>query len=264
MAVRIAHVANSMAQCATTPDAALWVLAKRLEDLEIHGNVFDLLTSNAQELNSVRDRPATYWNFAYPNAHLVAYQLWESLLANAWMIANRLGLVLGQCCADRFDFEVFHLSVLRDHGAAVRDTFAASRLPRAEPLIAELTLEVSKAARQRAAAGKPAQPRAAEDDSAFRPASELLAPEGFPKSYEELRRALDDNPWIGWRRPKSERTGREVGNRLEVHAGHWLRFLAQRKQAAADPLDLPAHIVDAAVQEAQARKDEVNRQRDAK
>jgi hypothetical protein len=266
VAVRIANVANSMSvpHCTAGPDGALWLLPQALQELEIRGDVFGLLTSNAQELNSVRDRPVTYWNIAYPNAHLVVYELWDRLLAKAWLIADSLGLVPGQWCADRFNFDVFHLSVLKDHGVAVRDGFAEWQLPSAEPLIAELALEVSKAARQRAAGVKAEQPPAAQDDSAFRPAKEFLDPPGFPEDYAELAAALEANPWVRWRRPKSERTGREVSNRREVHAGDWHKFLEQRKQAISDPLDLPAHLVDAAVQEAQARKEDVDRKRAAK
>jgi hypothetical protein len=266
VAVRIATVANSMSlpHCTAVPDAALWVLAHHLQQLEIPGDVFGLLTSNAQELNSVRDRPVTYWNIANPNAHLVVYELWDRLLANAWITANSLDLVPGQCCADRFNFDIFHLSVLKDHGAAVRDGFAKWKLPSAEPLIAELALEVSKVARQRAATTAARQAPAAEDDSAFRPATELLVPDGFPKSYKELRQALSDNTWIRWDRPKSKQTGRPVGNRCRVHLGDWHKYLEQRRRATPNPLYMPAHIVDAAVQEVQARKDQVDRQRGAK
>jgi hypothetical protein len=104
------------------------------------------------------------------------------------------------------------------------------------------------------AAAPPAGPEPPADDSAFRPASEFLSREGFPKSYGELNRALDENMWIKRRRPRSKRTGQPIRNRLEVHAGDWHRFLAQRKQEAPDPLDLPADIVDAAVQEVRRRE----------
>src|SRR5438552_4187911 len=79
-AVKITEVAGSLAMCAEIPEPSLLVLIQHLEQLEIRGDVFTLLTANAQEINSVRDRPVSYWNIVYPNAHLVAYELWDRLL----------------------------------------------------------------------------------------------------------------------------------------------------------------------------------------
>jgi hypothetical protein len=246
VAVTIAQVADSLATCAEIPDAALWILNPTLEQLEIHGDVFTLLTANAQELNSVRDRPVSYWNISQPNAHLIAYEVWDRLLAGAWILANSLDLVPGQCCADRFDFDVFRLSVLAGKERAAGDWFSEHPVPRATTLLAELALEVSKVARQRDSLSKLNQSQGTDTESAFRPASEFLNPAGFPKDFRELRQALNDNPWIRRDRPKSRKSGRPVWNRLKVHAGDWHELLERRKQARPDPMDLPAHVVDAA------------------
>lgn len=244
-AVKIAEVANSVSGCVDWPDPALsTLLVPTLQKLELQGDVFALLTGHAQELNSVRDRPAAYGNIVYPNAHLVALQLWDRLLAISWLAANSLELVPGQCCADRFDFEIFHLSVLKGNERAVRDFLMQSKWPEAQSLIAELGLEVSKAARQRLALK-----RVPTVDSAFRPASEFI--DDKHPDLKAIRKVLKDNPGIEWRRPLSKQ-GKPIPNRLEVHAGHWHEYLFREKQM--DPLDLPFEQVSAAVNEVEQRK----------
>src|SRR5262249_60067344 len=52
------------------------------------------------------------------------------------------------------------------------------------------------------------------DDSAFRPAKEMLK-EPFG-TYKAINRALEDNPWIRRKSPSS--------NRLLIHAGDWSKF----------------------------------------
>jgi hypothetical protein len=94
------------------------------------------------------------------------------------------------------------------------------------------------------------------DNSAFRPAKELLSPE-FP-TYKAQHRALEKNPQIRWQRPTSKK-GKPIANRLEIHAGDWNEFLNQRAQANPNPLDLPAEVVDAAVQEVERRKRQTRR-----
>src|SRR5262249_33211709 len=158
-----------------------------------------------------------------------------------WMLANSLGLVPGQCCDDRFDFDVFRLSVLKGKERAVRNCFSEHRPPRAQAPLVELALEVSKVARQRAQLSN--QNHEGELQSALRPANEFLNPTGYPKDFRELRQALEANPWIGRDRPISKKTGRPVWNRLRVHAGDWHQHLERRKQVNPDPLDLPAHVV---------------------
>jgi hypothetical protein len=106
------------------------------------------------------------------------------------------------------------------------------------------------------------------DDSAFVSAKDILEldPEGYPKDYTELRRALEENPGIRQDRPISERTGQPVKNRLRVHAGDWIKHLLlrrQREQATADLiLDVPAHVVDATVEELKSRQKSVRRAAD--
>ena len=254
VAVQIAEVADSLSTCDEYPEGALWLLIPTLERLEIRCDVFALLTGNAQELNSVRDRPVSYGNITQANAHLIAFELWGRLLYGAWSVANSLGLIPGLCCDDRFDFDVFHISVLKGNERAVRDWFLEFKLPSAKPLLAELALEVSKVARQRVQLSN--QNREPDFQSALRPAKEFLNPTGYPKDFRELRRALEANPWIRQDRPISKKTGRPVWNRLRIHAGDWHKFDEQRKEAVPDPLDLPAHVVDAAVREVEDRKAE--------
>src|SRR5947209_8168058 len=79
VAIKIGEVGDCLARCDDYAEGGTWLLVAHLEDLELRGDVFKLLTDNAQELNSVRDRPASYWNIVYPNAHLVAYELWDRL-----------------------------------------------------------------------------------------------------------------------------------------------------------------------------------------
>ncbi|HWY86029.1 MAG TPA: hypothetical protein VNX28_04860 [Gemmataceae bacterium] len=82
------------------------------------------------------------------------------------------------------------------------------------------------------------------DHNVFRPAKEfLMAPYD---TYRAINAVLDENPWIGKRRPRH--------NRLEIHAGDWIKFLAATKPA--DPLDALAETVDA-VMETKARQDKI-------
>jgi hypothetical protein len=76
----------------------------------------------------------------------------------------------------------------------------------------------------------------ATDDSAFRPAKEMLK-EPFG-TYKAIQKVLCDNSWIRRRYPRR--------NRLEIHAGDWSRFLASR--APNDPLDNPAAVIDAIIE----------------
>jgi hypothetical protein len=87
-----------------------------------------------------------------------------------------------------------------------------------------------------------------EDDSAYRPASEFLAPERFP-TLKAIGKALAANPWIRSRRPTGK-NGKPISNRLNIHAGDWHKFV---NQSQGDPLDQPASVVDA-VLETEKRK----------
>jgi hypothetical protein len=80
------------------------------------------------------------------------------------------------------------------------------------------------------------------DDSAFRPAKEFLATPF--DTYKEIKRVLKDNPWIRHRKPSA--------NRLEIHAGDWLKF---RSNQTADPPDSEAAIVDAVLETERAKQE---------
>ncbi len=82
------------------------------------------------------------------------------------------------------------------------------------------------------------------DDSAFRPAKEFLG-EQFD-TYGKLTAALERNPSIRNRKPSKQR--------LEIHAGDWLKFLNERAAEQIDSLDLSAELVDDAVKNIEARK----------
>jgi hypothetical protein len=94
------------------------------------------------------------------------------------------------------------------------------------------------------------------DPTAYLPASDFLDHERF-QTFNAIRKALKENPSIRRRRPVGK-SGKEVPNRLEIHAGDWHQFL--RKQST-HPLDLPAAVVDA-VMEAEKRKLELRKQTD--
>ena len=86
-----------------------------------------------------------------------------------------------------------------------------------------------------------------QNDDGYRPASDLLKPEGWPKNYKELQAALNEHPEIRRRRPRSK-AGTPIPNRLQVHLLDWLKYLDQRGATPApDPLDLPVEAVDRAV-----------------
>jgi hypothetical protein len=109
--------------------------------------------------------------------------------------------------------------------------------------------------------------RSMTDESSFRPAKELIDPNGYPANFGELHRVLAENPWIRTRRPTSRRTGQSIKNRLEVHAGHWVKFLALRKKrqhGSTDVLDQPAEVVAGIVADVQRRQAEERRRRVAK
>lgn len=254
VAVQIAGVADSLAGCRQIPDYSVWVLSRHLQKLEIPGDVFELLTGNAQELNSVRDRPVSYWNIAYPNAHLVVYELWDRLLANSWFLADSLNLVPGQCCGNRFDFDVFHLSVLEGKGREIRDYFSVHPIPRTTALVAELGLEVSRSARQRANRSDQVNGNLRDVDSPFRPAKEFLDATAIT-SHKRLATVLKNNPWIRTRKPSKQR--------LEIHAGDWMRFRSALGSAAFEALDVSGETAEAFMAAARERQEQI-RQRKAK
>jgi hypothetical protein len=105
------------------------------------------LLANTREINSVRDHPVTYWGIVAPNAHLVCFELWARLGNQAWRLARLLGMPA------LYDFyhglEAFDFSVFNGQGKAIRDHFIKLALPSTRHLMAELQLEVSKAAQRR-------------------------------------------------------------------------------------------------------------------
>jgi hypothetical protein len=98
----------------------------------------------------------------------------------------------------------------------------------------------------------PAAVEAADDPTAYRPASEFIAPERFP-TLKAINKALAKNPSIRWRRPTGK-NGKPIPNRLTIHAGDWHDFI-HRKQSVSG-LDQPAHVVDEVI-EIEKRKAEI-------
>lgn len=94
-------------------------------------------------------------------------------------------------------------------------------------------------------------PARGEDDSAFRPAKEMLTEPNYG-TYKALQKALNANPWIRTRRPRA--------NRLLIHAGDWSKFLNSQSP---DPLDTDAEVIDA-VLAAQQRQDTIRQEKRGK
>ena len=113
------------------------VFGKPGKDIQfIHDEVFQAITENTQELNSVRDRPVSYHRYIYPNAHLVCFDLWEQMMGCSAWCAKHLGVP-----------DVMDLT--ERHGQGIRDYFLRYDLPGANELLAELQLEVSKVVQRR-------------------------------------------------------------------------------------------------------------------
>jgi hypothetical protein len=93
-----------------------------------------------------------------------------------------------------------------------------------------------------------------EDESAYRPANEFLR--GAFDTPKKVTAALKKHPWIRRRKPSPQR--------LEIHAGDWMRMEGQRDAAGFDALDVPAKIVDEVVRESQGRQNETRRKKGGK
>jgi hypothetical protein len=92
-----------------------------------------------------------------------------------------------------------------------------------------------------------------EDDTAYVAARTFLKRDGFPKYLSEITASLKVNTWIRWKRPVSKKTGREIPNRLLIHAGDWHKF-EQQKQSMVDPFEQNLSLVEATLEEIEARK----------
>src|SRR5262249_35883609 len=101
------------------------------------------------------------------------------------------------------------------------------------------------------------EPEPTDDPTAYRPASEFIEGSRF-STLRAIRKVLDANPKIRRRRPHAK-TGKQIPNRLEIHAGDWLAFIHAK---SVDPSDMPANVVDA-VMEQEQRKVEIRRQKEA-
>jgi hypothetical protein len=132
-----------------------------------------------------------------------------------------------------------HLHQLQGMLRAVMDTIPAGGQP---PLSTDLANGAPMDGAASAAAG--------DDPTAYRPAKEFLDQKRYP-SYQAIRKALQAAPWIRTQKPSSQR--------LNIHASDWQRMLNQ--PVVADPLDLPAETVDAAVKAVEQRKAEVRKTR---
>jgi hypothetical protein len=96
------------------------------------------------------------------------------------------------------------------------------------------------------------------DETAYRPASEFIDEDRFPY-LKAINAALKANPWIRWSRPIGQ-NGKEIPNRLLIHAGDWHKF---RNERSANPLDAPAGLVEA-VLAAEERKAQIQKQKDGR
>jgi hypothetical protein len=91
----------------------------------------------------------------------------------------------------------------------------------------------------------------ADDETAYRPASEFL--QAPYDTFKAIRKVLKDNPEIRRRNPRR--------NRLVIHAGDWVAFLASTSKV--DPLDAPAAIIDAVI-ETQHAKEQIQQKKAGK
>lgn|GEM_PF-3882898 len=94
---------------------------------------------------------------------------------------------------------------------------------------------------------------APEDNTAFVPAKTFIKRDGFPKYLNEITASLNANLWIRRKRPVSKTTGREIPNRLLVHAGDWHKF-EQQRQPVGDPFDQNPGLVETTLDEIEGRK----------
>jgi hypothetical protein len=99
------------------------------------------------------------------------------------------------------------------------------------------------------------------DDHLYVQKTKLM--EGPYDTHWKFDKVLDAHPEIQWRRPK-DKNGNEILNRLEVHIGDWLKFLAATKRASTvvtNPLDTRDPEPDAIeeIERAKARADEEKR-----
>lgn len=92
------------------------------------------------------------------------------------------------------------------------------------------------------------------DEADFRPASEFLTENRPPRSYRELRRILDENPWIRRFKPSKQR--------LMIHAGDMLRWQAEQDKQKWRSLNSSQGTADAALAEARQRKAAIDKQRE--
>jgi hypothetical protein len=89
-----------------------------------------------------------------------------------------------------------------------------------------------------------------DDDSAYRPASEFVARDC--RNYKEFQKILKDNGSIRKRNPSPQR--------LEVHAGDWMKYMAAKAKAGFDSLDIRGEVVDE-IQEQANRQAELRLQK---
>jgi hypothetical protein len=86
--------------------------------------------------------------------------------------------------------------------------------------------------------------RQVEEAIYYRPAKQFLEDKRF-STYRQLRRFLDLHPTIRRMKPSPQR--------LTIHLGDWLAFFDQVPHQA-DPLDLPAEVVEDAVERVMRQK----------
>jgi hypothetical protein len=86
------------------------------------------------------------------------------------------------------------------------------------------------------------------DCSAYSPAKDFLDADRFP-TFKALRTFLTKHPEIRTRKPSPQR--------LEIHAGDWMRHFRGKDGAAFDALDTSPEAVEAFLAESKARREEI-------
>jgi hypothetical protein len=90
------------------------------------------------------------------------------------------------------------------------------------------------------------------DLSAYKPAKNFF--DLTHRTYNHIRRALDQHPCIRNYHPLAKKTGKPNRHRLLIHAGDWMEYLKESKDASTDPLDLSAERILEAVEDVEHRK----------
>jgi hypothetical protein len=206
---------------------------------------------NAVSSRLTRERPTgplVLGPWAAENAHELTLDIACRIL-DLWYSARLTAIARGQPC-DSGETEAAMSRPVDPEDKVVwrlaRRSAQRESLPPLDRLRVEIASEVAQTAKEELPA---------DDDSAFRPASEFLDPSRVP-DYKRLQRILRANPWIRTRKPSPQR--------LQIHAGDWHDCLSRLDAAGFDALDARPELVADFLNEAGNRQEEVRRRKSGK